>query len=168
MKLDFASIFRGSRIPNWLEAFAADPDAALHDLLTNRAELGHLAVADPVELLLGWLRRFNQQSGFGEQVDASLETWIRHNWGLFKLENAANSATLTAAAWIRTSELLAASPGLTRAGDILSQYVIDDPRYLNSLCEGRSRDPQASALLATATHQRDRSLLSTWLSLIHI
>ena len=28
MKLDFASIFRGSRIPNWLEAFAADPDTA--------------------------------------------------------------------------------------------------------------------------------------------
>jgi Flp pilus assembly protein TadD len=168
MKLDFASIFRGSRIPVWLEAFAADPDAALHNLLTNRAELGHLAVADPVELLLGWLKRFNQQPGFGEQVDAGLETWIRHNWGLFELENAANSATLTAAAWIRASELLAANSDLTRAGDRLRQYVIHDPRYLNSLCEGRSRDPQASALLAIATHQRDRSLLPTWWQLCDI
>ena len=50
MKLDFTAVFRGGSIPGWLQAFAANPGDALHDLLLNRADLGYLAVADPVEV----------------------------------------------------------------------------------------------------------------------
>jgi len=168
MNLDLDRIFRGGRVPDWLRSFAADPDTALHDLVLGRADLGHLTVADPVDLLLGWLRALANRSDFTAQVDQSLSSWILRNWGLIELPGGADSATLTSAAWVRVGELLAAAPTLTAAGDVLAQRVLADRRYLNSLCEGRSRDPQAAAWLALATHQRDRSLLTTWWQLCEL
>ncbi len=168
MNLDLDRIFGGGRVPDWLRTFAADPDLALHNLVLGRAELGHLTVADPVDLLLGWLRALGNRTDFRAQVDQSLSSWIVRNWGLIELPGGADSATLTSAAWVRVGEVLAAAPTLTAAGDALAQRVLADRRYLNSLCEGRSRDPQAAAWRALAAHQRDRSLLPTWWQLCEL
>ena len=168
MNLDLDRIFGGGRVPDWLRTFAADPDLALHNLVLGRAELDHLTVVDPVDLLLGWLRALGNRTDFRAQVDQSLSSWIVRNWGLIELPGGADSATLTSAAWVRVGEVLAAVPTLTAAGDALAQRVLADRRYLNSLGEGRSRDPQAAAWRALATHQRDRSLLPTWWQLCEL
>ena len=162
MNLDLDSIFTGGRVPDWLRGFDANPGTALHDLLLGRAELGHLSVANPVDLLLGWLHAFGDQGGFTDLLDQSLTAWITDNWGRVELANGSDSATLTSAAWTQATELLAAAPSLTQAGKTLTQYVLSDQRYLNSLTEGRSRDPQAGAWFALASHQHDRTQLQNW------
>lgn len=168
MSLDLDRIFAGGQVPGWLRAFAADPDGALHDLLLGRAELGHLTVAEPVDLLLGWLRTLGEGSGFVGQVDRALAAWIETYWGRIELPEGADSAAITTNAWLRVTELLAATPlptatpSLTRSGQTLTRRVLADQRYLDSLAEGRSCDPQANAWLALATHQPDRSLLLLW------
>ncbi len=162
MNLDLDRLFGGGRVPDWLRAFDADPRTALQDLLLGRAELGHLTIADPVDLLLGWLRTFGDSGGFSGLLDRSLRSWIDDHWGKTELPGGLDSATLTTAAWTRAADLLAAAPALVAAGDTLTRRVTADRRYLNSLAEGRSRDPQASAWRALAAHQRDRSLRATW------
>jgi len=76
MSLDLDRIFAGGHVPEWLRAFAADPDEALHDLLPGRADLGHLTVAEPVDLLLNWLRALGEHGGFTDHLDRALASWI--------------------------------------------------------------------------------------------
>lgn len=63
MSLALEKVFACGRVPEWLRALDADPAAALHNLLLDRAALGHLAVADPVQLVLDWLRTLNDAAG---------------------------------------------------------------------------------------------------------
>jgi hypothetical protein len=156
------TLFAGGRVPAWLRAFDADPPSALHDLLLDRADLGHLTVADPVQILLGWLRAFGERGGLSGQLDAALGVWIDTHWGRLELPSGGNGATLTTLAWVRVTDILSAAPQLSSSGARLTARVLDDRRYLNSLTEGRSRDPQAGAWRALAAHQRDRSLLAHW------
>ena len=168
MNLDLDRIFAGGQVPGWLRAFAADPDQALHDLLLGRAELGHLTVAEPVELLLGWLRALDEGSGFPDHLDQALAAWIATYWGRSGLPEGADSASITTNAWLRVTELLVAASSLTRSGQALTRHMLADRRYLDSLAEGRSCDPQANAWLALATHQQDRSLLDRWWQLCEL
>ncbi|MCB2262200.1 MAG: tetratricopeptide repeat protein, partial [Candidatus Thiosymbion ectosymbiont of Robbea hypermnestra] len=168
MSLDLDRIFAGSHVPEWLRAFAADPDEALHDLLLGRAELGHLTVAEPVDLLLGWLHALGEPSGFADHLDRALAKWIETSWGRTELPDGGGSATLTTSAWFRVTGLLAATPVLKVAGRTLAEWVRADHRYLDSLAEGRSCDPQANAWLALATYQQDRSLLPLWWQLCEL
>ena len=168
MNLDLDRIFAGGQVPGWLRAFAADPNQALHDLLLGRAELGHLTAAEPVELLLGWLRALDEGSGFPDYLDQALAAWIATYWGRSELPEGADSASITTNAWLRVTELLVAASSLTRSGQTLTRHMLADRRYLDSLAEGRSCDPQANAWLALATHQQDRSLLDRWWQLCEL
>ena len=168
MSLNLDQIFAGGQVPEWLRVFDADPNVALHDLLLGRSQLGHLTVAEPVELLRGWLCAFGKHGDFARSLDESLSAWIKAYWGQIELPDGASSASLTAVAWIRVTELLAAAPRLAASGQALTRHMLSDRRFLNSLAEGRSRDPQANAWLAVATHQQDRSLLAQWWQLCEL
>ncbi len=165
MPLDFDEIFEGARVPAWLRAFAEDADGAVADLLVGRADLGHLAMADPVQLLLDWLHRLSEAEGFAAQVDASLAAWIRRCWGDTALDEASGSPAMTAVAWCRASEAVAGgAPHLKEAAGELELRLldIDARRFLRDIGQGRSRDPEGRAWLALARNQDDRSLLDTW------
>jgi hypothetical protein len=168
VSLALEKVFAGGRVPEWLRALDADPAAALHDLLLDRAALGHLAVADPVQLVLDWLRTLNDAAGLTSRLDRTLADWIDRHWGLPQLPDGGQGATLTTLAWVRVTDLLATAPALYMAGDRLTARVLADRRFLNSLATGRSRDPQAGAWRALAIHQRDRSLLPLWWGLCDI
>lgn len=161
MNFNAERVFAGSRIPGWLRRFQQDPARALHDFLLGRADLGYLSAAEPVDVMLGWLRAFGKDNGLVLDLDQVLADWITRCWGEL-LPGGAGSATLTAVAWHRATGIITAATGLDRAAQALRERFLEDQRYLNSLSEGRARDPQAGAWLALAMYQHDRSLLNDW------
>jgi len=160
--LDFVEIFDGAPVPTWLRSFSEDANAAVEDLLVSRADLGTLAVAEPSELLLDWLEGLGVHAEFVERTDRALARWIDRSWGDPTLESALHSATLTAVAWCRAAEVIAAEPRLTVSARTLRTHFLEDRAFLHNLSEDRARDPQGRAWLALARHQEDRSLLPEW------
>jgi tetratricopeptide (TPR) repeat protein len=166
MSFDPAARFAGRRVPPWLRRFAAEPQAALHDLLMGRAALGHLDAAEPGDILLDWLRLL--PADFTTAVDAALAAWIEAHWGDSLPEGSGGHAALTAEAWMRACDLIALTPGLAGAEAALRRPFLAQPRFLESLGEGRARDPQSRAWQALARHQADRSLLPQWWTLCRL
>ncbi len=159
---DIDAVFRGTRVPPWLRSLVDDPVAALDDLLLGRAELGHLGAAEPEQLLLDWLEGIGDREGFAEFLDGALAVWIERSWNHPILANASGSAAVTADAWCSTCMTIACCPALSGAAAQLRQHVLGEPVFLQSLTEGRSRDPMGRAWLALARHQNDWSLVHEW------
>ncbi len=162
MNFDAERVFAGDRIPGWLRHFQEEPLNALHNFLLGRADLGYLSAAEPVDVMLGWLRAFGTKEGLAPDLDEILADWIKRSWGELLLPGGAGSATLTAVAWRRATAIITAATGLDRAAQSLRERFLEDRRYLNSLSEGRARDCQAGAWLALAMYQHDRGLLNEW------
>jgi tetratricopeptide (TPR) repeat protein len=155
------AIFQGAWVPPWLRHFAADPDAAIMELLTGAAELGHLKPNEPEVLLARWLDSFGEQ-GFATQLDGALARWIDRCWGKPALVEAVGSAALTGSAWCHAGRVIAGSEKLAEAAARLRGHVVKDRTFLDALTEGRSRDPLGCAWMAVANHQPDRELLELW------
>ena len=160
MSFNPAASFAGRRVPPWLRRFAEEPETALHDLLMGRAALGHLDAAEPGNVLLDWLRLL--PADFSTAVDDALAVWIASRWGDSFPPGSAGHASLTAEAWIRVCDLIALDARLGQSAAALRSHVLAQPRFLESLSEGRARDPQGRAWQALARHQTDRSLLPQW------
>ena len=155
------AIFQGAWVPPWLRHFAAEPDAAIMELLTGGAALGHLKPTEPEELLARWLDSFGDQ-GFATQLDSALARWIDRCWGKPALAEAVGSAALTGSAWCHAGWVIAGSEKLGKAAARLRIHVVKDRTFLDALTEGRSRDPLGCAWMALANHQPDRDLLELW------
>jgi len=166
--LQLEAHFTGHGTPAWLRAFERDADGALETLLVGGADLEHLQVAEPVDVLLGWLR-FLAESSFAKELDGALAAWIRRFWGYPVLPGLGASATLTATAWLRAMELIGQAEDLKESAHQLRQYFPADRAFLRGMSEGASRDPEGRAWLALARHQRDQqgddSLLESWWAL---
>ena len=160
--IEFNAIFEGARVPAWLREFERAPVDAVEALLVGRADLGLLSAEEPSTLLLDWLAGIGDQDGFAREIDEALASWIRRSWGNPTLEKANQSASLTSVAWCRAADVIAMDERLDDSADCLRQMVINDRRFLNTLHEGRGRDPMARAWLAIARHQRDRNLVNQW------
>ena len=166
MSFNPVASFAGRRVPPWLLRFAEEPQTALHDLLMGRAALGHLDAAEPGEVLLDWLRLL--KADFSTTVDTALAGWIDSHWGDSFPDGSAGHAALTAEAWMRACDLIALEPCLQLAAAALRGHVLAQPRFLESIGEGRARDPQSRAWQALARHQTDRSLLPQWWNLCRL
>jgi tetratricopeptide (TPR) repeat protein len=166
--INFDDIFEGALVPIWLREFGENPNNAVEDILTGRADLELLSVADPVGVLLDWLERIPGQTGFAEALDNALAEWISRSWGNPALETAASSATLTSVAWSRAGSLIELHTTLRESAKALRSHVMADRRFLNSITQGRSRDPQGQAWLAVAQYQDDRSLVDEWWRLCYL
>ncbi|NJL27724.1 MAG: hypothetical protein HC897_07430 [Thermoanaerobaculia bacterium] len=159
-------VFRGTRIPRGLGTFEDDPDAALHDLLLGRSSLGSLAPAEPAQLLLDWLEGIGEP--FVSTIDEALARWIEAHWGRPVLPGSAESPELSADAWCRAFEVIAAAESLPAALGALRGRMPEQRAFLSLLRSGRARDPEGRAWLALARNQTDRSLLPTWWWLVQL
>lgn len=168
MSLDFERIFRGARIPPWLQRFSDEPEAAVEDLLLGRADLAHLGAAEPVEILVGWVENLGDVPELTHALDRALAAWIERSWGWPVLPKAAGSSALTARAWIRAADVLAAVNGLGGASAVLCARFLADFGFLRALSEGRSRDPEARVWFALARHQDDPELIDHWWRLCNL
>ena len=162
--LQLETCFAGRGMPVWLRTFEQDTEKALETLLVGGADLEHLQVAEPVDLLLGWLR-FLTESGFPDALDGALAAWIRRRWGYPVLPALGASAALTATAWLRAMELIGQAEELSESARQLRQYFPADRPFLRAMSEGPSRDPEGRAWLALARHQSDDSLRESWWAL---
>lgn len=161
--IDFDRMFEGRRVPGWLRRFETEPDNAIHDLLLGWADLGHLNAADPEEILLDWLEGLGStHPEFLHAVDSAIACWIRRSWGKPTLPVAGGNAAVVASAWVRVANIIAYSPGLTRAAKALRSFLPEQRIFLSALSEGRARDPEGRAWLALARHQEGRPLLEEW------
>jgi len=172
IEVDIRSIFKGGFIPPGLERFAEDAGRALDDLLLSRALLAHLNPADTVELLLDWFDAAGPE--FIEAVDRALADWIESAWGKPVLPESGQTSTLTAEAWIRACDLIAAEPRrLSRAAAALRGKMPEGRSFLAALREGPARDPEGRAWRALARSQKrgkqaDRSLIDEWWQLCRL
>lgn len=165
---NFDIIFQGARVPMWLQEFERAPYDAVEDLLVGRANMGLLSAEEPSMLLLDWLTGIGDQADFADDIDKALVWWINRSWGNPEIEKANKNASLTAVAWCRVADVIAMDERLVKSANCLRQWVTDDHRFLNDLCEGRTRDPMARVWLAIARHQKDRSLVGQWWHLCSI
>jgi tetratricopeptide (TPR) repeat protein len=163
-------IFEGAPVPPWLRHFEREPVEALHELLLGISPLGHLAAADPEQLLLDWLEALGTKNNFAHQVDEALTIWIGRSWSNPLLGPAPASAARTALAWCRAADVIAVDfkGELKQSVVALRTKVTSDRYFLDALAEGTSRDPLGHAWLALARHQDDRSLAAEWWQLCHL
>ena len=152
MALPLESRFSGRSVPAWLRAFEQHPESAVETLLLGGADLGHLQVVKPVDLLLDWLR-FLEDSGFAGALDRALAAWIERRWGHPRIPRPGATAALTATAWLRVVQLIGQAEELTESARQLRAYFPDDRPFLRAMSEGPSRDPEGRAWLAVARHQ---------------
>ncbi|WP_165374302.1 MULTISPECIES: tetratricopeptide repeat protein [Sorangium] len=161
-------VFEGAPVPPWLRRFEQEPVEALHDLLLGVAELGHLAVAEPEQLLLDWIEALGTTSAFPRRVDQALAAWIERSFGDPLLGPPPGSAARTALAWCRAADVIASEPKLREAASTLKERMLRERHFLGALSEGASRDPLGRAWVALARHQEDRSLVEHWWQLCHL
>jgi tetratricopeptide (TPR) repeat protein len=162
MTTDRVERLQGGPAGAWFARFEGEPTEALEALLGGWASLGTLNAADPVTLLLDWMDVLGERSDFAARVDAGLAAWIERLWGQPTPPSTNHSASLCAVLWCHVAEAIAADRRLSGSAAALKGRVLADGCFLDSLTEGRSRDPQALAWLALARHQSERSLLDDW------
>jgi TolA-binding protein len=154
-------------VPRWLRRFSAEPVAALSELLAGHADLGHLQAGDGVVLLRTWMECVSDKS-FTAEVDQALSEWIGQFWGDPAPAFAAGSPAVTAEAWMAAGDLIWSAGTLPSAARRMRELLPERAHFLRSLSEGLSRDPEASAWLAVANYQPDRSLLKHWWSFVNL
>jgi tetratricopeptide (TPR) repeat protein len=159
---EFADLFSGARVPSWLKRFETEPLLAIDALLVGGADLGFLSADEPTSVLLDWLDMLGEQTDFPQDVDRTLAEWIARYWGHTTLPQAQHSAALTSVAWVRVGELLSVNSTLSTAAAQLRERFIAEPRFLETLHEGRGRDPVGRAWQALARHQTNRDLIGHW------
>jgi tetratricopeptide (TPR) repeat protein len=148
--------------PEWLTDFDHDAYAAVDAALWQAYYFGNLNVAEPADLLTDWALGIGERNDFVTRLDLVLAQWIQRNWGRQPEAQGTRSAAALAHAWMQLTQVIANVPALIQAPQALRAYFADCQAYLGPLCEGFSRDPLASFLLAVARHQEDRSLLPVW------
>lgn len=160
--------FEGAPVPLWLRRFEQEPVDALCDLMLGISALGHLAAADPEQLLLDWIEVLGNKADFRRRVDEAIAAWIERFWGDPLLGPPPSSAARTALAWCRIAAVVAAEPAFRLSAAALKAKVVGERHILGALTEGASRDPLGRAWLALARHQEDRSLAGEWWQLCQL
>ena len=97
--------FRNGPVPAWLGRFAAEPVAALSELLAGHADLGHLQAADGVVVLRSWMESV-PEGALTAAVDPSLAEWITQFWGDPEPAFSAGSPAVTAETWMAVGDLI--------------------------------------------------------------
>ncbi|HEX8648345.1 MAG TPA: hypothetical protein VF715_15740 [Thermoleophilaceae bacterium] len=143
------------RLPDWLVAFADNPDRVLDDVLSGRELIAASTPDEAVDLLADWLWRLRDAGGFGPSLDSSLAQHICRNW-----ERAADDIE-HAITLARAFDLAGQVETLERAGGVLRQLVARRS-LLQSAPAGV--DLSGRYLNALARHQVDRRLMPLWRS----
>src|SRR6266853_1260013 len=150
---------------SWFEAFEADAQTAVHDLLLGRFDLANLAVTEPRSLLGEWVVRLGDTANFSSRLAAALTGWIEAHWGN---DNLAPRAQLLSA-WETVGHVLSAAyrsgpapAPLEQAAEALRDRFADPNGFSAQLFSPRGSDAFFACLPSAALYQRDESLRALW------
>jgi len=145
-------------VVRWRARFEADGAAALWQALTGRISLGPYDRARPADALAQILAEADLAS-----ADKSLQACLAGLLGLPTPEGlTAKRFAEALAEGFRLIVLLQ----LPKTGAWCVQHHGELRAWLRGFYFGRSRDPEATLLVALAQNQADRSLLNLWMSIV--